>query len=203
LRSGGKYTLLSKTVKLQLWGNQTKPILGVPDGVALKRAHVDAEPAIITDVHVGNKEFVLRFSLEQEERPVAVASQKFAILEIATKHYDLRFLPAEPTEVFAEAAEDLSVGAVFDHLVDGCQFFLCWFAPFPRNRSVDTGFEYLGGTPERLRAVVLRDFDRLLAKDPAETTPNRILGELDEDFFDRDFDCRRDLASAPAGSFHR
>ena len=95
-------------------------IVGVPNVVARKLVHVDAERPIVVDVHVRNEEIFT--PLEQEESPVAIGAEPLAVF--LHKPNDLRLREAQTVEIGGKTVVDLSKRAVFNHLVDGDLLFL-------------------------------------------------------------------------------
>ena len=168
-------------------------IVGVPDAVVQERIDVHPEPTVVAEAHAGDEESAI-FSLEEEERAVTIGAQEVAM--VAAERHDLRLLPHQTPEVLAKAAEDLAVLAVFfDHLVDGGEDLLRALARLlARHCAVDATFEYVGDTSERLLAVGLGDFDRLLGEDALEVTDD-VLGELGEENFECGLHDCRDLVS--------
>lgn len=95
--------------------------IGVPDTVVREAAHADLEATVVAHDHDRNEE--LFANLEQEEGPIAVRAEPFAVF--LHELDDLRLGETKTVEVIAHAVEDLGEGTVLNHLADGDLGFLC------------------------------------------------------------------------------
>ena len=180
-----------KDTKLQLRNHDPKPTPGVPDVVAAERVHEHTELPAITDDHAGHEEFAV-LPLEKEEGAVSVLVKQVTV--ITTERHDLAFGPAETLEVLPEAAEDLRVRAVLDHLVDVDSRFLRRLAETTLLCVVDADGEDVRGSRDGLLAVRGIELDCTIGVETLEPTDD-VVGEFGESDLHGSLDHRADLVA--------
>ncbi len=107
--------------KGQLRNHEATPAPRIPHTVDREAVHVHVQTTG-ADVDERNKVFGADF--EEEECAVTVSAKPGRIL--FNEIDDLFLRETESIEIFAECPEDLSKGAVFDHLVDLHISLGCW-----------------------------------------------------------------------------